>query len=182
MGLFDKLKDRLDSNPTSSVHFPSTGPGPPLGSDSVDRYRKQRGLNLGSWFVLERWISAHPFRNAASPGQSDHDVAKGKDAKAVLEEHWDSWIKEEDWVWIKEKGFNSVRIPVSCRPLSDEGVRIELMRAQVAYYHVCGPCPEVLAGTDFEPYANVFVGAWQRIEAAIQTAGNHGIGVLIGDH
>jgi aryl-phospho-beta-D-glucosidase BglC (GH1 family) len=31
----------------------------------------------------------------------------------VFEEHWDSWIKEDDWAWIKEHGYNSVRLPVS---------------------------------------------------------------------
>jgi aryl-phospho-beta-D-glucosidase BglC (GH1 family) len=43
------------------------------------------------------------------------DVAQGGNAKAILEEHWDDWIKDEDWNWIKEHGYNSVRIPVSLR-------------------------------------------------------------------
>jgi aryl-phospho-beta-D-glucosidase BglC (GH1 family) len=67
----------------------------------------------GSWFVLERWIADAPFRHAAHPGQSDLDVAKGQDAKAILEEHWNNWITESDWAWLKERGFNAVRIPVS---------------------------------------------------------------------
>ena len=52
------------------------------------------------------------FQEAAKPKQSDLDVAKGKDAKRILEEHWDSWITDEDWKWMKEHGYNSVRIPV----------------------------------------------------------------------
>ena len=55
------------------------------------------------------------FREAVKPKSSDMDVAQGGNAKAILEEHWDSWIGEEDWNWIKDHGYNSVRIPVSLR-------------------------------------------------------------------
>jgi aryl-phospho-beta-D-glucosidase BglC (GH1 family) len=67
---------------------------------------------LGSWFVLERWIADAPFRCAASPAQSDLDVACGSNAKSILEQHWNAWITEADWAWLKEHGFNAVRIPV----------------------------------------------------------------------
>lgn len=67
---------------------------------------------LGSWFVLERWISPGPFRSAKAPAQSDLDVAHGSDAKAILEQHWDDWITEQDWIWLRDRGFNTVRIPV----------------------------------------------------------------------
>ncbi len=79
----------------------------------IYRYRKQRGVNLGSWFVQERWICEDTFRYAESPRQSDLDIARGTNAKEVLEGHWDTWIEEEDWRWLRERGFNSVRIPVS---------------------------------------------------------------------
>lgn len=67
---------------------------------------------VGSWFVLERWISDSPFRNAAGSGQSDLDVATGSGAKEILEHHWDTWIVDTDWEWLAEKGINTVRIPV----------------------------------------------------------------------
>jgi len=34
-------------------------------------------------------------------------------AKHILEKHWDTWITEEDWAWMAERGINTVRIPVS---------------------------------------------------------------------
>ncbi|WVW80085.1 hypothetical protein I302_102058 [Kwoniella bestiolae CBS 10118] len=162
MGILNKLKDQFQS-PSPSYDFPSSTHPTPLGPNAVFRYRYQRGVNLGSWFTLERWIASHPFRNAAQPGQSDFDVASGKDAKKVLEEHWDTWMNEGDWRWIKERGFNSVRIPIS-------------------YYHLCGPLPEVLKGTEFEPYHHIFEGAWGRIKQAIEMAGYFGLGVLIDLH
>ena len=112
MGMLDKLKDKI--NPSASSQLPvSSVPTNPLGPESVYRYRKQLGINLGSWFVCEKWITPGPFRGAASPGESDLDIAKGKDAKRNLEQHWDSFIREDDWKWIKDHGFNSVRLPVS---------------------------------------------------------------------
>ena len=121
MGIFDKLRYKIDTNSrgdestNSQAAFQTTqAPVPPLGPESVIRYRKQRGVNLGAWFVNERWIHDQTYKKAVNPGQSDFDIAKGNDARGILEEHWDNWIKEEDWVWIKEKGFNSVRLPVSC--------------------------------------------------------------------
>ncbi|KAH7908898.1 glycoside hydrolase family 5 protein [Hygrophoropsis aurantiaca] len=126
-------------------------------------YRKQRGVNLGSWFVLERWISETPFRFAAEPGQSDLDVARGSNAKEVLENHWDSWITEDDFKWLSEIGINTVRIPIG-------------------YYHLCGVDTSVIQGTDFREYGMVFEGAWSRVIKAVETAQRYQIGVLIDLH
>ncbi|KAF8151326.1 glycoside hydrolase superfamily [Crassisporium funariophilum] len=127
------------------------------------RYRQQRGVNLGSWFVLERWITDEPFRCASAPGQSDLDIAHGSNAKDILEKHWDTWIQETDWEWIAQRGINTVRIPIG-------------------YYHVCGAEPSVLHGTDFQPFHDVYCGAWSRITRAIDIASRYGLGVLIDLH
>ncbi|EPQ56601.1 glycoside hydrolase [Gloeophyllum trabeum ATCC 11539] len=126
-------------------------------------YRKQRGVNLGSWFVLERWITESPFRNAAAPAQSDLDVARGSNAKEILEHHWDTWITETDWQWLAQHGINTVRLPIG-------------------YYHICGADPSVLDGTDFAQFHAVFEGAWSRITKAIAIANDLNIGVLLDLH
>ena len=95
--------------------------------NDIYRFRKQRGVNLGmyyvdvpseslfvhlgSWFVLEKWITGRPF--AISGGSCDLDVGRHPNGKSILEHHWDTWITTEDWMWIDERGLNSVRIPVS---------------------------------------------------------------------
>ncbi len=112
MGLLDKLMHKPSDSSSADKSFPPAPPTQPLGPNDIPRYRKQRGVNFGSWFVLERWICPQVFQGAVPPGKSDFDVARGGNAKQVLEPHWDSWIKDEDWRWIKERGFNSVRIPV----------------------------------------------------------------------
>ena len=70
----------------------------------------------GSWFVLERWITDTPFRQALSPAASDLDVAKGSNAKQILEKHWDSWITQRDWNWMSTVGINAIRLPVRIHP------------------------------------------------------------------
>ncbi|KAI9062049.1 glycoside hydrolase family 5 protein [Trametes sanguinea] len=168
----DKVKHHLedtshqghdDGSRTAAPVGPSTGSaadaGPFPNVQDWYRYRKQRGVNLGSWFVLERWIADSPFRNAAAPAQSDLDVAKGNNAKEILERHWDTWITQADWAWLADKGINTVRIPIG-------------------YYHICGADPGVLEGTDFADLDHVFAGAWARVTNALATAHRYGIGVL----
>ncbi|KAG5733072.1 hypothetical protein E4T56_gene3536 [Termitomyces sp. T112] len=127
------------------------------------RYRKHRGVNLGSWFVLERWITDRPYRFATAPGQSDLDIARGPNARELLEDHWDNWIVEDDYAWISERGMNAVRIPIG-------------------YYHLCGTDPSVLHETPFHDLLPVFSSAWSRITKAIETANRYGLGVLIDLH
>ncbi|KZO97421.1 glycoside hydrolase family 5 protein [Calocera viscosa TUFC12733] len=130
---------------------------------TIYRFRKQRGVNLGSWFVLERWIAEAPFRQAKAPAQSDYDVACGSQAKQILELHWDTWITPDDWKWMSERGINSVRIPIG-------------------FYHLCGLDRTVLQGTNFSAFYDVYSGAWNRIIQAISTAHQYGIGVLLDLH
>lgn len=87
-GLLHRHDERLHPRGTDAVAS---------GVKNIFAYRKQRGVNLGAWFVLERWITNAPFQFAEGPGQSDLDMACGKDAKLILESHWDTWISEDDW-------------------------------------------------------------------------------------
>ncbi|KZS86935.1 glycoside hydrolase [Sistotremastrum niveocremeum HHB9708] len=59
------------------------------------RYRRFEGVNLGSWFVNERWICDSVFANAAAPGQSGLDICKGS-----------------NWQSIVNQGVNTVRLPI----------------------------------------------------------------------
>ncbi|PCH35019.1 glycoside hydrolase family 5 protein [Wolfiporia cocos MD-104 SS10] len=156
------LKEHLNNRPEAAVPSILTDGPFPTEADFY-RYRKQRGVNLGSWFVLERWIADGPFRAADSPAQSDLDVVRGTNAKAILEQHWDTWITQDDWEWIAQRGINTVRIPIG-------------------YYHICGADPSVLHNTDFANYGKVFEGAWRRITNAIAIAHQYGLGVLIDLH
>ena len=99
-------KHLLIASPTGLV---STSSSCGLVSDSSDR-------DIPS-AVLEPWITPSLFDQWAG----DHSVkdefsytkALGKEtASSRLDEHWSSWIKEQDLVDIAAAGLNHVRIPV----------------------------------------------------------------------
>ncbi|CAG8741604.1 13945_t:CDS:2, partial [Acaulospora colombiana] len=115
-----------------------SAPLPTLGTPrDVYRYRKQRGVNLVT--------PSHKIDFSK--------IASGPDARQILEQHWANWIKDEDWQWIIDHGYNTVRIPVG-------------------YYHLCGVEPRVIHNTDFGGFQSVFEGAWGYVEKAIAAA-NH---------
>lgn len=126
MGLLDKVKQigkdvkGEGANPGGPVPSPSGGSQatPPL-EHSITRYQRQRGVNLGSWFTTEDWLATELYKHAADPKKSDFDLARAPDAKQLMEHHWDTWITDDDWQWIKQRGFNSVRLPVGT-----EGARV----------------------------------------------------------
>ncbi|EUC66853.1 glycoside hydrolase family 5 protein [Rhizoctonia solani AG-3 Rhs1AP] len=134
----------------------------PLSQRDVFRFRKQRGINIGSWFVQERWLCESTYCGCGG-GQSDLHIAQGANGKGIMEHHWDTWIIEGDWGAIQAQGFNTVRLPIG-------------------YYHLSGIDPSVLDDTDFGPYKHIFSGAWVRILRAIGDAERYGLGVLIDLH
>jgi glucan 1,3-beta-glucosidase len=55
-----------------------------------------------------------------------------------------------------------------------------LLTAQIGYHHLSSVEPKVLTDTAYATHGDTFAGAWPRIVKAIETAGQHGLGVLIG--
>ncbi|KAG9308207.1 glycoside hydrolase family 5 protein [Chiua virens] len=153
----NKVKHTGPSQPGTSMEFGD------VADEQIYRYRKQRGVNLGSWFVLEPWITETPFAQAVPPRQSDLDVAKCPRAKEVLERHWDTWITNKDFEWLAIRGINAVRIPIG-------------------YYHLSSLDRTLLVGTDFHGLDDVFEGAWIRLVRTVETAQLYGIGVLFDLH
>ncbi|KAJ3834913.1 glycoside hydrolase superfamily [Lentinula raphanica] len=138
----------------------------------IYHFRKQHGVNLGSWFTLENWLTPSLFQQAADPKSSEMDVLRGlgpQGAKSMLENHWAHLIDAGDWRWLVQHGINTVRIPVS-------------------YYHFLPghPDPEIrrlMHGTEFEPFAEIYTNAWKYVVSnAIQAAREFHIGVLIDLH
>lgn len=52
----------------------TTGPVPPTARD-IFRYRYQHGTNLGSIFVLERWLTGSMYEDG-TPGSSELEAVK----------------------------------------------------------------------------------------------------------
>ena len=78
---------------------------------------KVRGVNLGGWFVLEPWITPSLFQEWADSAdvkdEYTYSQMLGKDeAYSRLNNHWNSWIMQDDFNAIAAAGMNHVRIPI----------------------------------------------------------------------
>lgn len=74
--------------------------------------KKLRGVNLGGWLVLEKWMTPSLFEGMKATDETTWSVELGGHAQERLKKHWDSFIVEEDFQWLTERGINAVRIPV----------------------------------------------------------------------
>jgi len=74
---------------------------------------KIKGVNLGAWLVLEKWMTPRLFDR--TPSDDEYYLAHDVDP-AVYEEkiktHRETFITEGDFVKIAAAGFDVVRIPV----------------------------------------------------------------------
>ncbi|MGN0521073.1 MAG: glycoside hydrolase family 5 protein [Eubacterium sp.] len=74
---------------------------------------KIKGVNLGNWLVLEKWMSPALFEGTDAddeyylPQELPEEVYKAR-----IKLHRSEYITERDFVKIKSMGMNSVRIPV----------------------------------------------------------------------
>jgi glucan 1,3-beta-glucosidase len=71
-----------------------------------------RGVNLGGWLVLEKWMVPEVYRGSDAPDEYSLSLELGDQAKARLQKHRETFITAEDFRWIKNRGLNAVRLPV----------------------------------------------------------------------
>lgn len=80
-----------------------------------------RGVNLGGWLVLEKWITPSLFRGVEAEDEYTFSVELGsKEARRRLEKHRQSFITKKHLVQAKNIGLNAVRLPVGYWLFEDE--------------------------------------------------------------
>lgn len=132
------------------------------------RYRKQVGVNIGTWFVLEAWMAPSMFSCAYGSKVSELDFHKGygssdkgiSSAKSRLEKHWDQFIRKSDLEEMASLGINTVRLPIG--------------------YWTLGP--KWVKDTPFAPYAKAYENSWKYVRRFIKWADELDIGVLVDVH
>ncbi|KAK0459612.1 glycoside hydrolase superfamily [Desarmillaria tabescens] len=131
---------------------------------NIYRYRRQFSVNLGSWFVHEQWMTPSVFEQASGKQISEYDIASGcdslADAQSLLEQHWDTFITEDDFEYIASLGINTVRLPIGYWSLG----------------------PNFCVDTPFSQFSKVYENAWSRIIQAFEWALRYGIGILLDLH
>ncbi|HSB95075.1 MAG TPA: cellulase family glycosylhydrolase [Spongiibacteraceae bacterium] len=73
---------------------------------------KLRGVNLGGWLVLEKWMRPSLFDGLQATDETSWCVELGTAAGEKLRRHWTSFITRDDFAWLAGIGINAVRIPL----------------------------------------------------------------------
>jgi hypothetical protein len=77
---------------------------------------KIRGVNMGSMFVFEPWLAETEWQNMGCGAyQSEFDCVSGlgqSAANSAFQQHWGSWITQDDITQMQSYGLNAIRIPV----------------------------------------------------------------------
>ncbi|THH09164.1 hypothetical protein EW145_g2215 [Phellinidium pouzarii] len=120
---------------------------------------KIRGVNLGGWFVLEPWITPSIFKNAGNDAIVDEftlgTLTNSTYAQETLQQHWDTWMTEDDFQAISAAGLNHVRIPLG-------------------YWSV--PMNDSVSVSPYTP------GAWPYLLRALNWAKNNSLHVIVDLH
>lgn len=75
--------------------------------------KKLRGVNLGGWLVLEKWMTPSLFEGLAARDETAFCTELGLDAATKrLHRHWNTFITKDDFRWLASVGINAVRLPV----------------------------------------------------------------------
>ncbi len=75
--------------------------------------KKLRGVNLGGWLVLEKWITPSLFTGLRATDETSYCVELGEaEATRRLHQHWNRFITRDDFAWLRQAGINAVRLPV----------------------------------------------------------------------
>lgn len=78
-----------------------------------ENWSKLRGVNLGGWLVLEKWITPSLFAGMKATDETSYCVELGEaEATKRLHRHWNTFITRDDFAWLKRAGINAVRLPV----------------------------------------------------------------------
>ncbi|PBP18787.1 putative glucan 1,3-beta-glucosidase [Diplocarpon rosae] len=149
----------------SQPHQPSTIRPP--GTQDLLRYRFHWGTNLGSIFVLEKWLFGSMFVSSASRDSELAAVTAAVEelgidgAREKWEAHWRDAVREQDFKWlVREARCTSIRLPIG--------------------YFTLGP--EWCRGTPFEGVGGVYTNAWGAVREIVARARSWGIGVLLDFH
>ena len=82
-----------------------------------------KGVNLGNWLVLEKWMTEELFSGTTAMDETYLCKQLGRErAMERLKVHRDEFITERDFEEIAAKGFNAVRIPVPFFLFEDVGL------------------------------------------------------------
>jgi len=83
---------------------------------------KLRGVNLGNWLSLEKWMQPELFDGVDGEDELDFFTQlPTKEAVRRLREHYETYITEKDFIFMAGAGVNLLRIPIPYYIYGEEG-------------------------------------------------------------
>ncbi|MBR2603201.1 MAG: cellulase family glycosylhydrolase [Clostridia bacterium] len=83
---------------------------------------KIRGVNLGNWLVLEKWMSPELFSGTTAADETYLCLQLSENEKRTrMKTHRDHYITSRDFAYLREKGINAIRLPVPFFVFEDVG-------------------------------------------------------------
>ncbi|HEX8227052.1 MAG TPA: glycoside hydrolase family 5 protein [Candidatus Saccharimonadales bacterium] len=79
-----------------------------------------RGVNLGGWLVLEKWITPSLFKGLSAVDEYTLCSTGGPAIQSGLRAHRDSFVTLRDFELLKQHGIDAVRLPVGYWTFGDE--------------------------------------------------------------
>ncbi|XMB72201.1 cellulase family glycosylhydrolase [Mycoplasmatota bacterium WC30] len=74
--------------------------------------QKIRGVNLGGWLVLEKWMTPELYQEYEAKDEYNLLLQMGESRCSMLKKHRDNFVQKSDFKWIHDYGLNTVRLPV----------------------------------------------------------------------
>ena len=69
-----------------------------------------KGVNLGGWLVVERWITPSLFRELDA--RNEFELSRTEEGRKRLQRHHREYISEKDLTWLKGRGVELLRVPI----------------------------------------------------------------------
>jgi glucan 1,3-beta-glucosidase len=79
-----------------------------------------RGVNLGGWLVLERWITPSLFTDLKAQDEYSFCIETGDSKFQKLAKHRNEFITKDDFKWLKKNGIDAVRLPIGYWAIADK--------------------------------------------------------------
>jgi glucan 1,3-beta-glucosidase len=90
-------------------------------SANANKAAALRGVNLGNWLLLEKWMSPGLYSSADQKDEYSLCAGLGSEAQQVMRQHRETWITEADFVWLANWGINAIRLPFGYWILDADG-------------------------------------------------------------
>lgn len=72
--------------------------------------KPMQGVNLGGWFVLEKWITPSLFTNTTA--RNEFELSQTKQGRERIQKHHKSFVTKNDLLWLKKQGIEILRVPI----------------------------------------------------------------------